>query len=172
MANHFSILALRTPWTVWKGKKDRTLKDELPRFVGAQYANGNQRRTNSRKNEEMEPCRNNTGLLIWLVMEVKSDAVKRNIVQEPGMLGPWIEINWKWSNRRWQRVNIIILGISELKWTRMGEVNSDDHYIYNCEQESLPRHGVTIIVNKRVQNTVLGCNLKNNRMISVRFQGK
>ena len=54
----------------------------------------------------------------------------------------------------------------------MGEVNSDDHYIYNCEQESLPRNGVTIIVNKRVQNTVLGCNLKNNRMISVRFQGK
>ena len=69
-------------------------------------------------------------------------------------------------------MNIIILGISELKWTRMGEVNSDDHYIYNCEQESLPRNGVTIIANKRVQNTVLGCNLKNNRMISVRFQGK
>ena len=69
-------------------------------------------------------------------------------------------------------MNIIILGISELKWTGMGEFNSDDHYIYNCEQESLPRNGVTIIVNKRVQNTVLGCNLKNNRMISVRFQGK
>ena len=70
------------------------------------------------------------------------------------------------------RVNVIILGISELKWTGMGEFNSDDHYIYFCGQESLRRNGVTIIVNKRVQNTVLGCNLKNDRMISVRFQGK
>ena len=69
------------------------------------------------------------------------------------------------------RVNIDILGISELKWTGMGEFNSDDHYIYYCGQESLRRNGVAIIVNKRVQNTVLGCNLKNNRMISVRFQG-
>ena len=70
------------------------------------------------------------------------------------------------------RVNIDILGISELKWTGMGEFNSDDHYIYYCGQESLRRNGVAIIVNKRVQNTVLGCNLKNDRMISVRFQGK
>ena len=70
------------------------------------------------------------------------------------------------------RVNINILGISELKWTGMGKFNSDDHYIYYCGQESLRRNGVAIIVNKRVQNTVLGCNLKNNRMISVRFQGK
>ena len=70
------------------------------------------------------------------------------------------------------RVNIDILGISELKWTGMGEFNSDDHYIYYCEQESLRRNGVAIMVNKRVQNAVLGCNLKNNRMISVRFQGK
>ena len=70
------------------------------------------------------------------------------------------------------RVNVIILGISELKWTGMGEFNSDDHYIYFCGQESLRRNGVTIIVNKRVQNTVLGCNLKNDRMISVCFQGK
>ena len=69
-------------------------------------------------------------------------------------------------------MNVIILGISELKWTGMGEFNSDDHYIYFCGQESLRRNGVTIIVNKRVQNTVLGCNLKNDRMISVRFQGK
>ena len=70
------------------------------------------------------------------------------------------------------RVNINILGISELKWTRMGEFNSDDHYIYYCGQESLRRNGVALIINKRVQNTVLGCNLKNNRMISVCFQGK
>ena len=70
------------------------------------------------------------------------------------------------------RVNINILGISELKWMGMGEFNSDDHYIYYCGQESRRRNGVAIIVNKIVQNAVLGCNLKNDRMISVRFQGK
>ena len=70
------------------------------------------------------------------------------------------------------RVNINILRISELKWTGMGEFNSDDHYIYYCGQESLRRNGIAIMVNKRVQNAVLGCNLKNDRMISVHFQGK
>ena len=70
------------------------------------------------------------------------------------------------------RVNVDILGISELKWTGMGEFNSDDHYIYYCGQESPRRNGVAIIVNKRVQNAVLGCNLKNDRMISVHLQGK
>ena len=70
------------------------------------------------------------------------------------------------------RVNVDILGISELKWTGMGEFNSDDHFIYYCGQESLRRNGVAIMVNKRVQNAVLRCTLKNNRMISVRFQGK
>ena len=70
------------------------------------------------------------------------------------------------------RVNVDILGISELKWTGMGEFNADDYYIYYCGQESLRRNGVSIMVNKRVQNAVLGCNLKNDRMISVRFQGK
>ena len=70
------------------------------------------------------------------------------------------------------KVNVNILGISELKWTGMGEFNSDNLYIYDCGQESLRRNGVAIIVNERVQNTVHGCNLKNNRMISVRFQGK
>ena len=67
------------------------------------------------------------------------------------------------------RVNIDILGISELKWTGMGGFNSDDHYIYYCRQESLRRNGVAIMVNKRVQNAVLGCNLKNERMISICF---
>ena len=70
------------------------------------------------------------------------------------------------------KVNTNILGITELKWTVMGECNSDDNYIYYCGQESLRRNGVAIIINKRVQNAVLGCNLKNDRMISVRFQGK
>ena len=70
------------------------------------------------------------------------------------------------------RVNINILGISELKWTGVGAFNSDDHYIYYCGQESLRRNGVAIIVSKIVQNAVLACNLKNNRMISVCFQSK
>jgi len=70
------------------------------------------------------------------------------------------------------RVNVNILGISELKWSGMGEFNSNDHYIYYCGQESLRRNGVAIMVNKRVQNSELGCNLKNDRMNSVRFQGK
>ena len=70
------------------------------------------------------------------------------------------------------RVNVDILGISELKWTGMGEFNSDDHYIYCCGQESLRRNGIAIMVNKRVRNAVLGCSLNNDRMISVRLQGK
>ena len=70
------------------------------------------------------------------------------------------------------RVNVDILGISELKWTGMGEFNSDDHYIYDCGQESLTRNVVAIMVNKRVQNAVPGCSLQNDRMISVCFQGK
>ena len=70
------------------------------------------------------------------------------------------------------RANVDILGISELKWTGMGEFNSDDHYVYYCGQKSLRRNGVAIMVNKRVRNAVLGWNLKNDRMISVHFQGK
>ena len=87
------------------------------------------------------------------------------------MSGPWIKANWKWSNEM-ARVNVDILRISELKWTGMGEFNSVDHYIYYCGQESFRRNGIAIMVNKRVWNAVLGCNLKNDRMISVRFQGK
>ena len=70
------------------------------------------------------------------------------------------------------RVNVDILGISKLKWTGMGEFNSDDHCIDYCGQESLRRNGVAMMVNRSVQNAVLGCNLKNDRMISLRFQGK
>ena len=70
------------------------------------------------------------------------------------------------------KVNINILGISELKWTGMGEFNVDDHYIYYCGKESLRRNGIAIGVNKRAPNAVLGCNLKNDRMISVHFQDK
>ena len=87
------------------------------------------------------------------------------------MLDPRIKANWKWSNEM-ARVNVNILGIKELKWTGMGDFNSDKLYIYYCGQKSLRRNGVAIIVNKRVLNTVLGCSLKNDRMISVCFQGK
>ena len=89
------------------------------------------------------------------------------------MLGPWIKANWKWSNGRWQEwTSVDILEICELKWTGMGEFNSDDHCIYYCGHEFLRRNGVAVIVNKRVWNAVLGCNLKNDRKISVHFQGK
>ena len=79
---------------------------------------------------------------------------------------------WEVIKQEMTRVSTHILGISKLRWTEMGEFNSDDHYIYYCGQESLRRHGVAIILNKRVQSSVLGCNLKNDRMISVHFQGK
>ena len=88
------------------------------------------------------------------------------------MLGLWIKANWKWWNRRWQECECWRLGISELRWTGMGEFNSDNNYIYYCGQESLRRNGVAIIVNRRVWNAVLQCSLKDDRMISVRFQGK
>ena len=125
--------------------------------------------------ERMKVCtqsENNTQLWMWLVI-VKSNAVKSNTAKEPEIkLGPWIKANWKWSKQEMTRVNTDILGISELRWTGMDEFNSDDHSIYHCRQESLRRYGVAIMVNKRVWNAVLGCNLKNDRMISVRFQGK
>ena len=88
------------------------------------------------------------------------------------MSGPMNQGKLEVVKQEMARVNVNILGISELKWTGMGELNSDDHYIYYCGQESLRRNGVAIMVNKRVQNAVLGCNLKNERMISVRFQDK
>ena len=102
MESHFSIPALRTPWTVWKGKNDMTLKDELPRLVGAQHAPRKEWRNNSRKNEGTErkwkqwPAADVTG-------DGSKDAVKSNTAQEPGgMLGPWIKGNWRCSDRRWQ----------------------------------------------------------------------
>ena len=88
------------------------------------------------------------------------------------MLGPWNPGKLEVVKQEMARVNINILRISELKWTGMGEFNSDDHYIYFCGQEALRRNGVAIRVNKRVQNAVLECSLKNDRMISVRFQDK
>ena len=110
-------------------------------------------------------------------VDVTGDRSKAQCCKEQYCIGTW---NVRCMNQgklevvkqEMARGNVDILGISELKWTGMGEFNSDDHYIYYCGQESLRRNGVAIAVNKRVRNAVLGCNLRNDRMISVRLQGK
>ena len=138
-----------------KKQKDRTLKDELPRSVGAQHATGEEWRNNSRKKEEMEPKHKQHP-----VVDVTGDASKVQCCKEQCCIGTW---NVRSMNQgklevvkqEMARVNIDILGISELKWTGMGEFNSDDHYIYYCEPESLRRNGVAITVNNRVQNAIL-----------------
>ena len=126
------------------------LKDEHPRFVGAQYATGDQWRNNSRKDEEMEPKQKQHP-----VVNVTSDRSKVQCCKEQYCIGTW---NVRSTNQgklevvKWEmaRVNVDILGISELKWTGMGEFNSDDHYIYYSGQESIRRNGVAIIVSKVV----------------------
>ena len=136
-----------------------------PRSVGAQYATRVKWRNNSTKNEEMEPKQKQHP-----VVGVTGDRSKVRYCKEQYCVGTW---NIRSMNQgklevvtqEMARVNIDILGISELKWTGMGEINSDDHYIYYCGQESLRRNGVAIIANKRVRNSVLRCSLKNNRMI-------
>ena len=138
-----------------KRQKDRTLKDELARSVGAQYATGDQWRNNSRKNEGMEPKQKQ-----YPVVDVTGDRNKVQCYKEQYFIGTW---NVRSMNQdklevvkqELTRVNIDILGISELRWTGMGEFNSDDHYIYYCGQEFLRRNGVVILVNKRVRNAVL-----------------
>ena len=111
------------------------------------------------------------------VVDVTGDRSKVRCCKEQYCIGTW---NVRSMNQgklevvkqEMARVNVDILGISELQWTGMGEFNSDDYYIYYCGKESLRRNGVTIMVNKRVRNAILGCNLKNNKMISIHFQGK
>ena len=163
---------LENPMNRRKRQIDRILKEELPRSVGAQYATGDQGRNNSRKNEGMEPKQKQHP-----VVDVTGDTSKVQCCKEQYCIGTW---NVRSMNQgklevvkqEMLRVTAETLGISELKWTGMGEFNSNDHYIYYCGQESLRRNGLAIMVNKRVQNAVLGCNLKNNRMLSVSFQGK
>ena len=150
-----------------KRQKDRTLKEELPRLVGAQYATGDQWRSNSRKNEEMEPKQKQHP-----VVDVAGDGSKVRCCKEQYCIGTMNQGKLEVVKQEMARVNIDILEISEIKWTGIHEYNSDDHYIYYCGQESLRINGVALIVNKRVQNAVLGCNLKNDRMISIHFQGK
>ena len=149
-----------------------TLKDELHRSVDAQYATGEEQRNNSTKNEEKEPKQKQRP-----VVDVTGDGSKVQCCTEQYCIGTW---NVRSMNQgklevvRQQiaRVNIDILGISEVKWAGMGEFNSDDPYIYYCGQEAYRRNGVALIVNKRIENAILGCSLKNDRMISVHFQGK
>ena len=133
-----------------KRQKDRTLKDELPRLAGAQYATGDQWRSNSRKNEEMEPKQKQHP-----TVGVTGDRSKVGCCKEQYCIGTW---NVRSMNQgklevvkqEMVRVNIDILGISELKWTGMDEFNPDDNYIYYCGQESIRRKRVALIVNKRV----------------------
>ena len=125
--------------------------------VGAQYATGEEWRNNSRKNEKIEPKQKQHP-----VVDVTGDESKVRCCKEQYWIGAWNVRSLNQSKlvvvkQEMPRVNINILGISELKWTRMGEFNSDHHYIYYCGQESLRRNGmVALIVNKRAQNAVLG----------------
>ena len=135
-------------------------------------ATGDQWRNISRKNEETEPKQKQHP-----AGDVTGDRSKVQCCKEQYCIGIWKvrsvnQHKLKVVKQEMARVNVDIQGISELRWTGMGEFNSDAHYIHDYGQESLRRNGVAIIVNKRVQNAVLGCNLKNNRTISVRFQGK
>ena len=133
-----------------KRQNDRILKEELLRSVGTQNATGDQWRNNSRKNEGMEPKQKQ-----YPVVDVIDEGRKVRCCKEQYCIGTW---NVRSMNQgklevvkqEMARVNVNILGIRELKWTRMGEFNSDDHYIYYCRQESLRRNGVAIMINKRV----------------------
>ena len=151
MANYFIILALRTPWTVSKGKKIWCWMKKLPTSVDTQNAAGGEWRNYFRKNEEREPK--------WKehpVVDVTEVRSKVQCCEEQYCIGTW---NVKSMNQgkfgvvkqEMARVNIDILGISKMKWTGMAEFSSDDHYIYYCGQECLRRNGVALIVNKRVQ---------------------
>ena len=144
----FQYSCLKNPINSMRRKSDRTLKDESPKSVGAQYAMGDEWRTNSRKNEEAGPKQK------WHpVVDVTGDGSKVQCCKEQNCIGTW---NFRFRNQgklevvkqEMATVNMDILGISELKWTGMGEFKPDDHYICYCGQESLRRNGVTIIVSK------------------------
>ena len=171
MANHISILALRSPWTGGKGKKTWQLKRNSPGQhepnmlleKSREIAQEGMKRLSQAKITPSCGC-------VWWWTKVQN-------CKEQYWIGTW---NFRSMNQgklevvkqEMARVNINILAISELKWTGMGKFNTDDHYIYCCGQESLGRNGVALTVNKRVQNAVLGCNLKTDRIILVHFQDK
>ena len=139
--------------------KDIIMEDEPPRSECVQYASGEDWRNSSRENEEVEPkwkwCP------VWMCLVLN----KVPCYKEQYYIGTWNVRSMKQGKlevikQEMARFKIDILGTSQLKWTGMGEFNSDDHYIYYCGQESLRRNGVAIMVNKRVWNSLLGCNLK------------
>ena len=141
---------LENPMNSIKKQNDRTLKDELPMFVGAQYIIGDQWRNNSRKNEGMEPKQKE-----YPAVDVTGDRNKARGCKEQYCIETWNvrsmnEGKLEVVKQEMARVNINTLGINKLKWTGIGEVNSHDHYIYYCGQESLRRNAVAIIVNRRV----------------------
>ena len=141
---------LENPMNSMRRKNDRTLKEELPRSVGAQYATGDQWRNNSRKKEGMEPKQKQDP-----VVDVTGDRTKVQCCKKQYCIGTWnvrslYQGKLEMLKHEIARVNVNILGISKLKWNGMGEFNSDNHYIYYCGQESLRRNGVAIMANKRV----------------------
>ena len=148
MTNKYSCL--ENSMNSMKRQNDKILKEELPRSVGAQHATGDQWRNNSRKNEGMKAKQKQHP-----AVDVTGDRSNVRSYKEQYCIGTW---NVRSMNQgklevvkqEMARVNVDILGISKLKWTGMGEFNSDDHYIYYCGQESLRRNGVAIMVNKRV----------------------
>ena len=149
MAKHFSS-CLENPMNSMKRQKDRILKGELLRSVDVQYTTGDQWRNNSRKNEGMETKQKHHP-----IVDVTGDRSNIQCPKEQYCIGTWNvrsmnQGKLKVVKQEMARVNVDILGISELKWTGMGTFNSDDHDIYYCGQESLRRNGVAIVVNKRV----------------------
>ena len=170
MANHFTILALRTPWTVWKSKKLGHWKI-TPQVGRCPICYWNRWRTNSRKMKRLSQGKKKK----HPVVDVAGDRSKVQCYKKHYCIRTWNVMSMNQGKldvvkQEMSRVKVDILEISKLKWT--GEFNSDDHYIYYCGQESLRRNRVAIMVNKRVRSVVLGYIVKNGRMISVPFQGK
>ena len=155
-----------------KRQKDITLKDELPRFIGTQYATGEEQRNNFKNKEETEPKRKQCP-----VVDMTGDGSKEQCCKEQHCIVTWnvrsvsqgkLEV----VKKEMARVNIDILGISELKWTGMGEFTADDDCITTLGKNTLEEMEQPSQSTKKSRNAVLGCNLKNNRMISLSFQGK
>ena len=147
--NPFQYSCIENPMNSMKRQKDRIPKEELPRSLGAKYATGDQWRNNSRKNERTEPKQKQQA-----VVDVTGDRSKVQCYKEQYCIGTWKYSSMKQgelkvAKQEMARLNIDILGISELRWTGVGEFNSDDHCVYYCGQESLRRNEVAIIANKR-----------------------
>ncbi|XP_005894367.1 PREDICTED: craniofacial development protein 2-like isoform X1 [Bison bison bison] len=171
----FDIAGEKVRFLRRQGRPGMSPEHEPPRSEGGQHATGEEQRSVTNTSSKNESTKRKWKRRANVV--VTGEESKLRCCKEEYCIGTW---NVRSMNpgkldvvkQEMERINIDILGISELKWTGMGELNSDDHYIYYCGQQSLRRNGVAIIVNKRVRNAVIGCNLKNDRMISVRFQGK